>query len=67
MVDLWTLGHSHDPISQVLVLDQGKIAEFDSPRALLGDDSSIFYALCKATGANEFGELARIANAKIVD
>jgi ABC-type multidrug transport system fused ATPase/permease subunit len=48
---------------QVLVLDQGKIAEFDSPHTLLQDRSSIFFGLCKATGRKEFAELQRMAAA----
>ncbi|KAF8627345.1 hypothetical protein AX15_004416 [Amanita polypyramis BW_CC] len=46
---------------RVLLLDQGQIAEFDRPAVLLGDPSSKFYALCKATGKEEFATLKRMA------
>ncbi|KAJ7638358.1 multidrug resistance-associated ABC transporter [Roridomyces roridus] len=49
---------NHD---KIMVLDQGRIAEFDSPAALLRDPSSQFYALCKATGSEEFGTLRILA------
>lgn len=32
---------------QVLVLDQGKVAEFSSPQSLLADKRSKFYSLAK--------------------
>jgi ABC-type multidrug transport system fused ATPase/permease subunit len=32
---------------KILVLDQGTIAEYDTPSALLNDTNSKFYALCK--------------------
>ncbi|ORY04586.1 metal resistance protein YCF1 [Basidiobolus meristosporus CBS 931.73] len=36
---------------RVLVLDQGKIVEFDSPKTLLNDSSSKFYGLAKEAAA----------------
>ncbi|KAJ7664040.1 P-loop containing nucleoside triphosphate hydrolase protein [Mycena polygramma] len=45
----------------VMLLDQGKIAEFDRPSVLLADKSSKFYALCKATGSEEFTMLKKMA------
>ncbi|KAJ6612747.1 P-loop containing nucleoside triphosphate hydrolase protein [Mycena sp. CBHHK59/15] len=35
---------------RVMLLDQGKIAEFDKPGVLLRNPHSKFYSLCKATG-----------------
>ncbi|KAI8894564.1 P-loop containing nucleoside triphosphate hydrolase protein [Globomyces pollinis-pini] len=35
---------------RILVLDQGSLAEFDSPEALLNDPNSIFYSLAKESG-----------------
>jgi len=47
--------------NRVMLLDEGRIVEFDSPAALLSDPSSRFYALCKATGKAEFAVLKRMA------
>ena len=44
-----------------MLLDQGRIVEFDRPAALLADPASRFYALCKATGAQEFAVLRKMA------
>ncbi|EIN06055.1 multidrug resistance-associated ABC transporter [Punctularia strigosozonata HHB-11173 SS5] len=41
-----TIMHS----DRVLVLDQGKIAEFDSPKVLLENKNSVFYSLAAETG-----------------
>jgi len=46
---------------RVLLLDQGHVVEFDKPAVLLGDPSSKFHALCKATGKEEFATLKRMA------
>ncbi|KAJ6595567.1 multidrug resistance-associated ABC transporter [Mycena vulgaris] len=46
---------------RVMVLDQGRIAEFDRPGVLLRDPNSKFYALCKATGKEEFVMLKKMA------
>ncbi|KAJ7113275.1 multidrug resistance-associated ABC transporter [Mycena crocata] len=46
---------------RIMLLDQGKIAEFDRPSALLADSSSKFHALCKATGKEEFKMLQKMA------
>ncbi|TDL25136.1 multidrug resistance-associated ABC transporter [Rickenella mellea] len=47
--------------SRVMLLDEGRIIEFDSPKALLSDTSSKFHALCQATGKEEFAVLKRLA------
>jgi ABC-type multidrug transport system fused ATPase/permease subunit len=44
-----------------MVLDQGRMVEFDSPKTLLSDPSSKFYSLCKATGKDEFSVLKKMA------
>ncbi|KAF7296399.1 Multidrug resistance-associated ABC transporter protein [Mycena chlorophos] len=46
---------------KVMVLDQGRIAEFDKPAKLLADPTSKFHALCKATGPKEFKMLKKMA------
>lgn len=48
---------------RVMLLDQGRIAEFDKPSVLLQDVTSKFYSLCKATGKDEFATLKRMASA----
>lgn len=35
---------------RIMVLDQGRVAEFDSPAKLLADPTSIFYSLAKESG-----------------
>ncbi|KAJ6612167.1 hypothetical protein B0H10DRAFT_2437162 [Mycena sp. CBHHK59/15] len=46
---------------RIMLLDQGRIAEFDRPAALLADPASKFHALCKAAGADEFAMLKKLA------
>ncbi|KAI0806225.1 multidrug resistance-associated ABC transporter [Irpex lacteus] len=46
---------------RVMLLDQGRIAEFDKPAVLLADPSSKFHSLCKATGKSEFAMLKKMA------
>lgn len=38
---------------RVMVLERGKLMEYASPLELLNDPNSLFYALCKKTGAIE--------------
>ena len=47
-----------------MLLDEGRIVEFDSPTKLLSDPSTRFHGLCKATGKNEFTVLKKIARVK---
>ncbi|KAJ7131700.1 multidrug resistance-associated ABC transporter [Mycena crocata] len=46
---------------RVMLLDQGRIAEFDRPDVLLRNHKSKFYSLCKATGKEEFATLKKMA------
>ncbi|KAJ6598201.1 multidrug resistance-associated ABC transporter [Mycena vulgaris] len=46
---------------KVMVLEEGRIVEFDRPSILLQNSHSRFYAMCKATGSNEFATLQSIA------
>jgi ABC-type multidrug transport system fused ATPase/permease subunit len=49
---------------RVMLLEQGRIIEFDRPATLLGNPTSKFYALCKATGKDEFSMLKKMAGLK---
>ncbi|KAH8833430.1 multidrug resistance-associated ABC transporter [Flagelloscypha sp. PMI_526] len=46
---------------RVMLLDQGRIVEFDKPAILLQNHSSQFYALCRAAGQKEFSSLKKMA------
>ncbi|KAK7463002.1 hypothetical protein VKT23_007584 [Stygiomarasmius scandens] len=46
---------------RIMLLDQGRIVEFDRPQVLLSQSNSKFYALCKATGKDEFAMLRKLA------
>ncbi|KAK1224806.1 hypothetical protein PQX77_012290, partial [Marasmius sp. AFHP31] len=46
---------------RIMLLDQGRIVEFDRPGKLLSQPSSRFYSLCKATGKEEFAMLKKLA------
>ena len=48
--------------NRVMLLDDGKIIEFDAPGTLLANRESKFYALCKATGKEEFSTLKGLAS-----
>ena len=47
--------------NRVMLLEDGKIIEFDTPGNLLANRDSKFYALCKAAGKEEFSTLKRLA------
>lgn len=48
----------------MLVLDQGRVLEYDTPANLIGDLNSRFHALCRATGRSEFKILKKMAEGK---
>ncbi|KAF8649184.1 hypothetical protein AX16_005982 [Volvariella volvacea WC 439] len=50
---------------KIMLLDQGRIVEFDRPSVLLSDPNSKFYSLCKATGKEEFAMLKKLAGVTI--
>ncbi|WWC73697.1 uncharacterized protein I206_107669 [Kwoniella pini CBS 10737] len=53
--------HTIIDFDKVLVMDQGRIAEYASPADLLRNHKSKFYSLCKATGRTEFKNLKTMA------
>ncbi|KAH7930359.1 P-loop containing nucleoside triphosphate hydrolase protein [Leucogyrophana mollusca] len=55
-VTILTIAHRLNTIiesDRVLVLDAGKIAEFDSPESLLNDNTSIFYSMASEAGLTQ--------------
>ena len=59
-----TIAHRLDTIidsDRILVMDAGRVAEFDSPAALLRDENSIFASLCRQSGAGSFAVLRAAA------
>ena len=50
-----------------MLLDEGRIVEFDSPVTLLSDPNSKFYSLCMATGESEFAVLKKLAGVQQVE
>ncbi|KAJ7064766.1 multidrug resistance-associated ABC transporter [Mycena amicta] len=46
---------------RVMVLQEGRVTEFDRPRTLLSDPGSAFYAMCSAMGNEELAMLKRLA------
>ncbi|KDR80196.1 hypothetical protein GALMADRAFT_61920 [Galerina marginata CBS 339.88] len=42
---------------RVMVLNEGRIVEFDKPGTLINDENSWFHKLCQAAGLEEFGKL----------
>ncbi|GAA5957930.1 hypothetical protein JCM10213_002262 [Rhodosporidiobolus nylandii] len=50
--------------NKILLLDKGRLIEFDSPQKLLEDPSSRFYALCRAAGKRELQILKKMAKGK---
>ncbi|XP_067129909.1 ATP-binding cassette sub-family C member 4-like [Centruroides vittatus] len=62
-----TIAHRLNTIidsDRVLVLDVGKLQEFDSPYALLKNVNGTFYNLVKKTGVTSMNELFKIAKEK---
>lgn len=52
---LITIAHRINTIidyDRIIVMDSGRIAEFDTPRALLADEDSIFYSLASEAGVS---------------
>lgn len=49
---------------RVLVLDNGKLIEFDKPHILLKNEDSAFQNMTIALGSNEFSHLLQIAKQK---
>ncbi|KAI0312306.1 multidrug resistance-associated ABC transporter [Amylostereum chailletii] len=47
--------------NRVMLLEEGRIMELDTPAKLLADPTSRFYGLCKATGKEEFAVLKNLA------
>ncbi|TFK32340.1 multidrug resistance-associated ABC transporter [Crucibulum laeve] len=50
---------------RIMVLEEGRIVEFDRPELLLANKSSKFYSLCEATGTEEFAVLKAMLMAKM--
>lgn len=46
---------------RVMLLDEGRVAEFDRPAVLLRNSASKFHSLCKAAGKDEFAMLRKMA------
>ncbi|XP_067128843.1 ATP-binding cassette sub-family C member 4-like [Centruroides vittatus] len=62
-----TIAHRLNTIidsDRVMVLDNGKVQEFDTPYALLKDVNGSFYNLVKNTGVTSMNELYKIAKEK---
>ena len=55
-----TMAHRIDSIfdsDRILVMDAGRVAEFDTPAELLRDENTIFAELCRQTGVFLFEKL----------
>jgi ABC-type multidrug transport system fused ATPase/permease subunit len=46
---------------RILVLDHGRVVEYDEPYKLIKDDKTIFHSMCKKSG--EYNELFKVAKA----
>ncbi|KAJ6649924.1 Multidrug resistance-associated protein 1 [Pseudolycoriella hygida] len=56
-----TIAHRLNTImdsDRVIVLDEGTIAEYDTPKALLENENSIFYGMAKEAGITSFENVA---------
>ncbi len=47
---------------RVLVLDRGRVLEYDHPLTLMTRPSSAFRSLCMAQGADEYARLLKLAS-----
>lgn len=52
-----------DLFCNVQVLDEGHIAEFDTPHNLLTNDKSLFHRMAQQSGPEEFNQLLKHAAA----
>eukprot|EP01125_Pyxidicula_operculata_P007654 TRINITY_DN2595_c0_g1_i1.p1 TRINITY_DN2595_c0_g1~~TRINITY_DN2595_c0_g1_i1.p1 ORF type:complete len:1040 (-),score=251.73 TRINITY_DN2595_c0_g1_i1:92-3211(-) len=63
-----TIAHRLNTImdsDKILVLDQGKVAEYDKPAKLLENKNGLFYSMVQASGASSAEYLTKIALGKI--
>ncbi len=66
---IFTIAHRLDTIidsDRILVMNAGKVAEYDTPESLLADPESIFYELCMNTGRAQFEVLVSRAKAQAI-
>lgn len=66
MNHLYTLDRLRTVIDfdKILVLDAGRIVEYDHPATLIANPASRFHALCRASGKAEFKILKRMAEGR---
>jgi ABC-type multidrug transport system fused ATPase/permease subunit len=50
---------------RVLVLDRGRVLEYDHPLTLMTRPGSAFRSLCMAQGADEYARLLKLASNKM--
>ena len=65
-----TIAHRLNTIidsDRVLVMDTGRVAEFDEPHTLLQNRWGSFYGMVKALGSKEFKRLCELAREKFYD
>eukprot|EP01122_Echinamoeba_exundans_P001098 TRINITY_DN1103_c0_g2_i1.p1 TRINITY_DN1103_c0_g2~~TRINITY_DN1103_c0_g2_i1.p1 ORF type:complete len:1401 (+),score=489.68 TRINITY_DN1103_c0_g2_i1:230-4432(+) len=63
-----TIAHRLNTImdyDRIMVLDKGKLVEFDTPKNLLDDKTTIFYSMVEATGEASAEHLRRIARGEL--